>query len=80
MPDITMCQNTDCKKKNECYRFMAIPSSMQYYASFIEVPCKYFMHIEGRKKRNEKGPETIPEPEPKRYEDNMQCHIDSTRN
>lgn len=26
MPDITMCQNVDCKLKDHCFRFYAIPN------------------------------------------------------
>jgi hypothetical protein len=62
MPDITMCENIDCIKKSKCYRYMAKPSSMQSYAYFMEVPCKDFVHIEGRDIRNEKGSERTPEP------------------
>jgi len=39
MPDITMCKGTDCKLRDECYRYTAIPS--EYRQSwFIEVPFK----------------------------------------
>ena len=35
MPDISMCQNKECKFKKECYRFTAKPSEfMQAYAEF----------------------------------------------
>ena len=62
MPDIAMCQNTDCKKRHKCYRFMAIPLPMQCYLSFLDMPCKYFMQIKGRPIKKEKGPEITPEP------------------
>jgi len=29
MPDIAMCRNPTCEKKNECWRYMAIPSQYQ---------------------------------------------------
>ena len=32
MPDITMCSTKDCKKKNECYRYLAKPSQLQSYS------------------------------------------------
>lgn len=32
MPDIAMCRNPTCEKKNECWRYMAIPSQYQCYA------------------------------------------------
>ena len=35
MPDISMCQNKECKLKEECYRFTAKPSEvMQAYGEF----------------------------------------------
>jgi len=26
MPDIAMCRNPTCEKKNECWRYMAMPN------------------------------------------------------
>ncbi len=49
MPDISMCNNEKCDKKNKCYRYMAIPSSWQAYSNFDEKDCEYFMPINGRK-------------------------------
>lgn len=35
MPDITMCQNHKCEKKEECYRYKATPNLIyQSYANF----------------------------------------------
>ena len=35
MPDITMCWNNKCKKKNKCYRHTAKPEDLlQSYAVF----------------------------------------------
>ena len=35
MPDITMCLNEDCQKKDDCYRYTAKPTPyMQSYADF----------------------------------------------
>lgn len=34
MPDITMCKNETCKKKEDCYRFTATPSRFQSYSNF----------------------------------------------
>ena len=31
MPDISMCINKECKDKDTCYRFNAIPDSYQCY-------------------------------------------------
>ena len=33
MADITMCQNKKCKRKMDCYRYIAIPN--QYYQSYF---------------------------------------------
>lgn len=34
MPDITMCLNKECTKKETCYRFIAKPSPWQSYCMF----------------------------------------------
>ena len=34
MPDITMCTNTTCERRQSCYRFTAEPSVRQSYAEF----------------------------------------------
>lgn len=34
MADISMCENADCIKSNNCYRFLAIPSLLQNYSEF----------------------------------------------
>ncbi len=47
MPDITLCMNQECPKKESCYRFMAIPDVLQSYASFPGgEDCDHFMPIE----------------------------------
>lgn len=38
MPDITMCNNADCLKKENCWRYMAEPSP--FYQSFFEYPAR----------------------------------------
>jgi hypothetical protein len=49
MPDITMCVNKKCKKRDTCYRVIAIPSIMQSYADVFEKnhngECCNFIHI-----------------------------------
>lgn len=45
MPDISMCNGTDCPHKENCYRFTAKPSEYQTY--FVEPPiedgkCDYY--------------------------------------
>jgi hypothetical protein len=47
MADISMCTNVQCKSKDYCYRFTAIPSKFrQAYADFTcdddEINCSYF--------------------------------------
>jgi len=34
MPDITMCQNHKCPKRETCYRYTAEPSNWQSYTVF----------------------------------------------
>lgn len=34
MADISMCENSECFKSNNCYRFLAIPSFRQSYSKF----------------------------------------------
>ena len=47
MPDIAMCQNEECPRKTECYRYMATPSP--YRQAYGDFDCKpgddYFMPI-----------------------------------
>ena len=38
MPDITMCEGTNCPVKERCYRFTAKPNEYQSY--FMDVPGK----------------------------------------
>lgn len=46
MPDITMCLNEKCEKRNACHRFTAIPSTRQSYAMFgKDGNCENFMPI-----------------------------------
>lgn len=46
MGDFSMCSNQQCPSKEQCYRFMAIPSRFQSYANFTpkegEDKCEYF--------------------------------------
>jgi hypothetical protein len=52
MPDISMCKGNNCKIRNNCYRYRAVPSD--YYQSyFVESPfdpkkysCRYFWAVE----------------------------------
>ena len=48
MPDITMCTNKDCYKKEDCYRFMANPSKKQSYSYFLPIQdCFIYIDTEG---------------------------------
>jgi hypothetical protein len=52
MPDITMCQDSKCPFKRECYRFTAEPSILQSYFSVSPLDvkkgkCDYFSHNGG---------------------------------
>lgn len=37
MLDISMCENYECKKRNQCYRHTAKPEKYQSYAEFSEI-------------------------------------------
>jgi hypothetical protein len=44
MPDITMCNNDKCNKRESCYRFTATPSHYgQSYCNFSESGCEYYI-------------------------------------
>ena len=50
MPDISMCEGTDCPLKESCYRFTAYPS--QYMQSYFTTPpikkdgtCEYYWPV-----------------------------------
>jgi DNA invertase Pin-like site-specific DNA recombinase len=48
MPDITMCENTTCHMREQCYRFMATPDARQSVTTFTplsEAECEYFMPL-----------------------------------
>lgn len=34
MPDITMCSNNECERKENCYRHNATPDHLQSYSDF----------------------------------------------
>ena len=59
MPDISMCKNVECPKKEKCYRFMANPDPYrQAYSNFNFIidedevfHCQYFLSIDGRETR-----------------------------
>ena len=50
MPDISKCKNTECSRRESCYRFTVPPDPLlQCYADFepeidnpLEFHCKYF--------------------------------------
>ena len=39
MADISMCMNPKCDKKDSCYRFKAVPDTLQSYSDFTD-DCK----------------------------------------
>ncbi len=47
MPDISMCQDRDCPKRQSCYRFRAVPDGMRqsYMLVKYENGCEYFLKI-----------------------------------
>ena len=55
MPDITMCDNSECLLRATCYRYMAVPSDFrQSYSSFVpevkdnKAKCFYFWEIDSK--------------------------------
>ena len=43
MPDISMCMNEKCEKKDKCYRYTATPDEYwQPYCLFDEKDCTHF--------------------------------------
>lgn len=44
MPDITMCQNSSCPVRGQCYRYTATPGTRQSYSCFVPggPDCGYF--------------------------------------
>ncbi len=49
MSDITMCVDDECKARQRCYRFTAVPNDL-YQSYFVEAPdkdtygaCEYFI-------------------------------------
>ena len=57
MPDIAMCRNPTCEKKNECWRYIAIPSQYQCYMEFQNIcknpTYKYFYPIDDKSIRKD---------------------------
>ena len=52
MPDISMCTNFTCLRRNDCFRYRAWPSkSHQAYGAFEREDCRYRLPIEGRNVR-----------------------------
>lgn len=55
MPDISMCMGNNCPKKDNCYRFTAIPS--EFMQSYFTIPpikkdgeCDYYWPLKPEKK------------------------------
>lgn len=45
MPDISMCQQSNCRVRNNCYRYRAIPSEFrQSYIVFESTPIECTHH------------------------------------
>jgi hypothetical protein len=48
MPDITLCKNEKCSKKDSCHRYVAKPNEywQSYFIGMKEGDCKYYWRIE----------------------------------
>jgi len=51
VPDIAMCDNTECPRRQDCYRYRAVPTERrQAYCEFVGgVECPDFWPIDGRR-------------------------------
>lgn len=47
MPDISLCQNHECPKKDKCHRYLAKPCEYQYYGLFEAEDCQKYWPEEG---------------------------------
>ncbi len=52
MPDITMCKDTECGQRMQCYRFRAIPNEhrQSYFAGVVRMyeaddSCEYYLIV-----------------------------------
>ena len=60
MPDISMCNNSNCKLKEDCYRFTATPNPhRQSYGGFKpkDGECNHFWENDNKTKDKEDGEE-----------------------
>ena len=61
MPDISMCLGRECRLREKCYRYMAVPAEhWQSYANFDEMvssdgECDAFYEIGGRRTVKKEG-------------------------
>ena len=47
MPDMQMCKNEDCPKKNKCFRYIAEPNKhWQAYGKYDHDNCQSFIDID----------------------------------
>ena len=58
MPDISMCSNMKCEKRNTCYRFLATPTpNWQTYGVFKpddKGECEYYWEVRETGEHNAK--------------------------
>jgi hypothetical protein len=53
MPDISMCIESKCPLSKTCYRFLATPSTPQWYSMYTPGEnCKSYIDINEKKKRS----------------------------
>lgn len=62
MPDITMCKDNDCPKREQCHRFTATPDDRSQ-SYFMETPRKkdHCIYYWPNKKENESNTRVRPE-------------------
>ena len=54
MPDISLCGETDCPLSKTCYRFLATPSTPQWYSMYTPGEnCESYIDINEKKERSQ---------------------------
>jgi hypothetical protein len=63
MPDITMCEDKECPKKNTCFRFLADPT-LCWQPYFVKSPrkgkkCEYYWWYDWLTKDDKKAKKSV---------------------
>ena len=56
MPDISLCGESTCQLSKTCYRFLATPSTPQWYSMYTPGEnCESYININERNKKTSKS-------------------------